>query len=152
MRALTLTQPWATLIVIGAKRVETRSWGISYRGDLVIHAGSVYGPLQRAMAWREPFYRYLAPFLRSGDLPTGQIIGVARLVDTVPIRGVPHLELPGVPKPDEDEYAFGDYRPGRWAWLMIEGRPLAAPIPCRGQLGLWRLPDNVHRLVQERMG
>ena len=36
------------------------------------------------------------------------------------------------------ERAFGDYTPGRYAWLLSDVRPLAAPIPAKGQLGLWR--------------
>ena len=39
MKAITLTQPWATLVAIGAKRIETRSWRTFYRGPLAIHAG-----------------------------------------------------------------------------------------------------------------
>ena len=38
MKALTLHQPWASLIAIGAKKIETRSWATSYRGPLAIHA------------------------------------------------------------------------------------------------------------------
>jgi activating signal cointegrator 1 len=38
MKAITLTQPWATLVAIGAKRIETRSWPTNYRGPLAIHA------------------------------------------------------------------------------------------------------------------
>src|SRR6202030_2406661 len=38
MKALTLTQPWATLVAIGAKRIETRSWPTLYRGPLAIYA------------------------------------------------------------------------------------------------------------------
>lgn len=38
MKALTLTQPYATLVAIGEKRLETRSWRTSYRGPLAIHA------------------------------------------------------------------------------------------------------------------
>lgn len=38
MKAITLTQPWATLVAIGAKRIETRSWATRYRGPLAIHA------------------------------------------------------------------------------------------------------------------
>ena len=38
MKVLTLTQPWATLVAIGAKRIETRSWSTKYRGPLAIHA------------------------------------------------------------------------------------------------------------------
>lgn len=39
MKAITLHQPWASLVVVGAKTVETRSWATSYRGPLVVHAG-----------------------------------------------------------------------------------------------------------------
>lgn len=35
MKALSLTQPWATLMAIGAKRIETRSWGAAYRGGVM---------------------------------------------------------------------------------------------------------------------
>ena len=39
MKALTIKQPWATLIMQGDKRFEFRSWQTKYRGDLLIHAG-----------------------------------------------------------------------------------------------------------------
>jgi hypothetical protein len=39
MKTLTVRQPWASLIVTGAKDVENRSWPTSYRGTLLIHAG-----------------------------------------------------------------------------------------------------------------
>jgi activating signal cointegrator 1 len=45
MRVLTLTQPWATLVAIGEKEIETRSWATSYRGPLAIHAASGLGPV-----------------------------------------------------------------------------------------------------------
>lgn len=45
MRALTLHQPWATLVAIGAKRVETRSWATTYRGPVAIHAGRHRPPM-----------------------------------------------------------------------------------------------------------
>lgn len=38
MKALSLWQPWATLIAIGAKQYETRGWSTPYRGPLIIHA------------------------------------------------------------------------------------------------------------------
>ncbi len=51
MKALTLTQPWAHLVAVGAKRVETRSWPTPYRGPLAIHA---------AQGWGEPDRRFAA--------------------------------------------------------------------------------------------
>ena len=38
MKALTLTQPWASLVACGAKTIETRSWRTPYRGPVAIHA------------------------------------------------------------------------------------------------------------------
>jgi hypothetical protein len=38
MKALSLIQPWASLIVLGEKRIETRSWPTRHRGHLAIHA------------------------------------------------------------------------------------------------------------------
>ena len=56
MKALSLTQPWATLVVIGAKRIETRSWHTSYVGPLLIHAAkaipSSWGQLQLPASWK----------------------------------------------------------------------------------------------------
>ena len=40
MKAISLLQPWATLVSIGAKRVETRSWRTDYRGPIAIHASA----------------------------------------------------------------------------------------------------------------
>ena len=42
MKALTIKQPWASLIIYGDKDVENRSWPTSYRGPLLIHAGKGY--------------------------------------------------------------------------------------------------------------
>jgi len=39
LKAITILQPWASLIACGAKQIETRSWATKYRGQLAIHAG-----------------------------------------------------------------------------------------------------------------
>ena len=41
MKALTIIQPWATLLAAGKKRIETRSWKTNYRGEILIHAGGM---------------------------------------------------------------------------------------------------------------
>jgi activating signal cointegrator 1 len=45
MKALSLMQPWATLLICGEKTVETRSWRTSHRGLLAVHASKTF-PLQ----------------------------------------------------------------------------------------------------------
>lgn len=159
-RVITLTQPWATLVAIGAKRIETRSWSTHYRGPLLIHAAAGLGPVGGAqglteLCRSEPFRLALlsAGILGTSALPRGAIVGSVEQIDCVPTwppwataepwfvgarKGVGrhYYEVP--PPADSNERAFGDYTPGRWAHLYADARPLATPIPARGALGLWR--------------
>ena len=52
-KALTLSQPYATLLALGQKRIETRSWSTSFRGPLLIHAGAGLGPVGGAQGLME---------------------------------------------------------------------------------------------------
>lgn len=157
MKVLTLTQPWATLVAIGAKRIETRSWSTSYRGPLAIHAGKRLGPggergLQRGCGQRY-FYTALEPILRpegrwlfaADTLSRGAVVAVCELADVVRSETLTfegqwsRLREGGIQTwtLTDQERAFGDYTAGRFAWLLINIRMLPAPIPAKGQLGLW---------------
>ena len=143
MKALTLTQPWATLVAMGAKRIETRSWSTSYRGPLAIHAGagpSTFGwpQLNHICNHTEPFRSVLKLDGRHPyeALPTGAIVAVAELVGVVPVTSVHQHTLIDWPL-TQQERAFGDYSAGRYAWLLADVRALPEPIPARGALGLW---------------
>jgi activating signal cointegrator 1 len=147
MRALTLTQPWASLVARGAKRVETRSWSTAYRGPVAIHAAKGLPPVRRggrlevgefavtrdaeglllhapqwaidvAGAWDAWPYR----------LPLGAVVATAELVEVRP------AELAKVVEP---ELSLGNYAPGRFAWLLDDVVPLRVPVPAKGALGLW---------------
>ncbi len=61
MKALTLTQPWATLVAIGAKCIETRSWRTSYRGPLAIHAAKGFPKAAWNLCLGQPFKSALWP-------------------------------------------------------------------------------------------
>jgi activating signal cointegrator 1 len=133
-RALTVRQPWAQAIALGAKRWETRKWETDYRGPLLIHAGIVYGPfeLPRAIAKTD-----LARKLDGqAALPRQAIVAHARLVSVceAPEAGADPLER-----------ALGDFSLGRYAWRLEDVRRID-PIPCRGYPGLW-VPDS--GLVEE---
>lgn len=148
MKALTLTQPWATLVAIRAKRIETRSWETLYRGPLAIHAAKGLRSVGGAMGLDEtcigqPFFNalYGAGVMRSSDLPLGAIVATCELVEVYRI----HDGVIGFYADDSSMYfdlsiqerAFGDYTPGRFAWLLANVRALPEPIPCKGALGLW---------------
>ncbi len=150
MKAITLTQPWATLVALGAKRIETRSWSTRYRGPLAIHAGAGLGPVGGAqglmeLCRSEPFRATLlaAGMLGTPELPRGAIVATCELVEIYQIPD--HTPLTGFYADDssrrwdltDQERAFGDYAPGRYAWLLADVKPLATPIPAKGALGLW---------------
>ncbi len=134
-RALSLAQPWASLVARDAKRVETRSWRTRYRGLIAIHASRRFRAADRARCSFEPF----ASSLGGADLPLGAIVAVARIVDVLPVEQLVVL--------DERERAFGNYATGRYGWLLADVVPLPVPIPCRGALGLWRLPADVRAAI-----
>lgn len=133
VRALTLTQPWATLVAIGAKKIETRSWHTFYRGPLVIHASKTFPAWAIACTVREPFRSALGVSWR--ELPLGAALAVCRMVSCMP------TELRNnIPEP---EHSFGDFAPGRAAWLLDDVHRFPEPLSMRGMQGLWwaEIPD-----------
>ena len=155
MKAISLLQPWASLVAIGAKGFETRSWSTNYRGPLAIHASKGFPGWARDLFHTLPFSRVLAEagYLLEDDLPCGAVIAVVRLVDCYPItmrNGVGLLCPPQGERREvsEQETAFGDWSPGRFAWRLADVRPLREPIPARGALGLWewKAPENLEEL------
>lgn len=143
IKALTLTQPWATLVAVGAKRIETRSWSTNYRGPLAIHAAKLYPIWARDLASTEPIYSKLRsacpilpttgepPALPGLSLPVGCVVAIAQLIDCFEMTEE-WIRLVG-----EQERAFGRYAPGRFAWILAGIEQLQKPIPARGSLGLW---------------
>jgi activating signal cointegrator 1 len=138
MKALSLTQPWATLIALRAKRIETRSWSTPYRGLLAIHAAKGFPRDCQALCYDEPFADALK--CEPSNLPRGAIIAVARLVGCTSTE---RLLLDTNDPAQAAERAFGDYTAGRWAWIIQGVRPLASPIECKGALGLWTTDEAV---------
>lgn len=82
MKVISLLQPWATLVVIGAKKIETRSWNTKHRGPILIHASSRKVTLNEGSTefWNMVFG--LFPAKEYAKLPYGAIIGQANIVDT----------------------------------------------------------------------
>lgn len=131
MKALSLVQPWAWLVVHGGKAIENRTWSTNFRGRFLVHAskrmtqddwmGAYYfakdvGGL--SLANRIPGYDAI---LRGG------IVGVAELVDVVPPTDDPTLPW---------------HMPGQHGFVLRDVRPIAFH-PCPGALGFWRAPAEV---------
>ncbi|KKN65507.1 hypothetical protein LCGC14_0481110 [marine sediment metagenome] len=132
MKALSLTQPWATLMAAGLKRIETRSWGTKYRGRIAIHAAKGFPVYARELCGRHPFLDALHGLgISSRDFPFGALIATAYLTEIYRMG-------PNFPFPQEPELSFGDYSPRRYAWFFIDIKKID-PIPYKGQLGLFEV-------------
>lgn len=144
MKALSLTQPWATLVAIGAKRFETRSWNALHRGWIAIHASAGFPKSCLNLCFTSPYGETLsAASLAAKSLPRGQIIAVARLTATDRTEAISK-------RIDGDELAFGDYTPGRYAWELDEVFQLPNPVPAKGVLGLWKVkPQDVQSILNQ---
>jgi hypothetical protein len=137
IRILTLTQPWATLMALGLKTIETRSWGTAYRGDVAIHAAKGWDKTAEAFANKLHFDGVI-----EDDLPFGQVLCVVNLLDT-------HLTEYRMVWPSEwrtqsiVEQLYGDYSAGRWAWTTDNLRVLTEPLPWKGAQGLRRFDESL---------
>lgn len=139
MKAITIKQPYATLLALGYKKYETRSWQTTYRGKLAIHAGKAID--KEACAQEE-----IAELLREAgyhswrDLPTGAVIAIGELTDCYRVL-TQHKEngiaMTQTEKIDGLAYRLGDFSVGRYAWEVQKIERLDKVVPCRGRLSLW---------------
>lgn len=137
VKIISIIQPWATLIALREKRYETRSWNTKYRGELGIHASK---KVDKSICNEEPFRSTLAKHgYTYTNLPTGVILATCRLMDSLEVvvnhgdsavLGLGRRFISG------NEFIFGDYNEGRFAWDLSDVISIDH-IPAKGQLGLW---------------
>jgi hypothetical protein len=152
MRALSICQPFAHLVLLGHKQYETRSRATRYRAPVAIHA-SLHQERHCREVFENPLVRPLleqAGFARLKDMPTGAILGTVEIVDCIPVglfTGVdPDLHLFAL---SDLEFATGLWSRGRWAWRLFQARLWRQPVPVAGQLGIWRVPDEALQSVTQ---
>ena len=142
MKTLTLTQPWATLVAIGAKSAETRSWYTNHRGPIAIHAAKAYPVDCRSLVSQPAFLQALnkGSYSVSTPLPRGVVLCTATLVACVGIDGDDETTremLAAFEIPPHPEIEFGNYEAGRFAWILKNVVPVIPPLPAKGMLRLW---------------
>jgi|SRR6185437_3070327 len=157
MKALTLWQPWASLVAFGEKRVETRCWTTKYRGPLLIHAAakeppdwlgasrfrSEFGEAVRVISerhnwgeWYWPVHNPNGPLKNLAEAGLGSILCLATLAA---------VETVEVVRDDlsEQERLFGNYEDGRYAWFLENVQRLESPLPAKGNRMLWNYAAEV---------
>ncbi len=124
MKALSLKQPWAELVVSGKKTIELRKWKTNFRGEFLIHASRV--PDSNAMK-------------RFGfeNLPLGMIVGKAELVDVKDYK----ILKEEFEKDKDKHLATSDW--GEYGFILKNPRRLEKPIQAKGSLNFWEFKDNL---------
>lgn len=123
MKALTISQPYASLIASGVKWIENRHWPTPYRGPLAIHAGKGTQHLNRADL---------------AEYPTGCVVAVCNLVACFRLedldRLADRLATVGLTVEQVRQHKHAE---GPWCWLLQDVRRLREPVVCGGTQGLW---------------
>lgn len=115
MRALSLWQPWASLVYDERKPVETRHWEMLYRGPLAIHAA-----MKVDKDACEDFGYDPKVIARGAILCVVNVVGCVRF---------PHPSAPPDP--------YGDFHEGRFGIIMKMLQKFEKPIPAKGHQGIW---------------
>lgn len=115
MKALSLKQPWAWLVVNGHKDIENRTWRTTFRGEFFVHAGKTfdnegYELVSRGMDIAMPGKK---------DFERGGVVGRAEVVDCVSWFDSPWFSGP-----------FG---------FVIRNAESLPFHPCRGRLGFFNI-------------
>ena len=113
MKALSINQPWAWLIVNGHKRIENRDWDTRFRGRIMVHAGKKVDRDFDFIHWEQVIGK---PIPRSFDV--GGIVG--------------EVTIKGVTQQSNDPFFFGKY-----GFILIHAVAYKELRPCKGALGFF---------------
>lgn len=111
MKALSIRQPWAWLIIHGGKDIENRSWHTKLRGRFLVHAaqGMTRGEYNVATWVAGPLGVTIPAF---EDLERGGIVGSVELVDSVDTSDSPWYM-------GENGFVLRDPKP--WSFIPLKG-------------------------------
>ena len=126
MKAISLKQPWATLVALGAKTIETRAWGTTYRGDVLI-VSSKKPATSAELLWAMQILLEVAGIhADSQDFVLGAAVCVVQLADCRSMTT------------DDERGALCHVTPGRQAWVLKRIRRVK-PFDVKGSLGLYEV-------------
>ncbi len=135
MNCLSLSQPWADVMVFGPKGIENRKWATTFRGMILLQAAKSVDRSDVAGSAAAKFYGgiYQARPELAGRLGVaGAIIGRAKVTKIV------SPEIAREFYPDQAEFIFGPY-----CWVLEDRQSLKSPFPIRGEMGLFKVSDDI---------
>ena len=138
MKAISIWEPWASLMACGAKKNETRIWFTKYRGPLLICAAKRCRDAAGLEALRCAVKQGYGPYMKYGMAVC--VVTLFGCIPTVEAMDSEDLEL-----------ALGNYMPGRFAWLTNNLRQIK-PFPVTGKQGLFNVDDSLIQYVTQEGG
>ena len=142
MKAITIRQPWASLIVHGIKDIENRSWQTNFRGRVLIHAAGSHGrkfSVNLTDAQTKASFATIAKETMFGNMPFGSIIGSVEIVGCV-------INHPSIWAEKTENYTVGmnpklhEDITGKkvvYNWVLANPILFPEPIPAKGKLSFW---------------
>ncbi|MEM7552601.1 MAG: ASCH domain-containing protein, partial [Cyanobacteria bacterium P01_A01_bin.84] len=142
LKAISLWQPWASLIPLGLKHYETRSWKTNYRGKLLICS------IAKSTKTQYQHYLKICNELKlpawDYNFPHGCVIAICDLVDCIEITS----EF--IAQQSQTEILCGDWQVGRYAWKLDNIQPISEPFPIKGKQRLFNVPfSKVERYLNQ---
>ena len=123
MKCLSVSQPYADLIINGKKTIEVRTWNTKFRGEFLIHA-----PIKI----KDNVCKKLG--IDKSSLRTGVIIGKAEIYDVKSYESIKAL------KEDYNKhFATEEFLRHRYGFLLRKPQALRVPIPYKGSLGFFEV-------------
>lgn len=123
MKAITIKQPWASLICQGIKDIENRTWPTKFRGRVLVHAGAKNFDFSHSMT-----SEYQREFIKGIEKPyvKGSIIGSVEIIDCIKSNA------------DLKNSPWGDFY--CYHWILANPILFPEPIPAKGKLSFWDYP------------
>lgn len=138
VKVISLKQPWASLIALGAKPIETRDRSINYRGRIYIHSSLKFDKADKALCLQHPFSKYVPD---PDALPLGQIIAYCDVVSCLTTdmwmqEDAKRLRQKYGVAGGSEAVFFGNFDPGRYGYELEDIVKLENPIPAKGSVVL----------------
>ena len=134
MKCLSISQPFANLIIQGKKTIELRRWNTHFRGEFLIHA---------------PIHIKKADCRRlkiKEKLVTGAIIGKAQIYDVKKYNTVSEIK-----KDSKKHLASKNFLNNKYGFCLKNAKPFIIPIPCKGKLGFFDVKLKKPKVTTKEM-
>ncbi len=132
MKCLSISQPFADLVISGEKSIELRNWNKNFRGEFLIHAPiKIRTEDSRRLKIKK-------------KLVTGAIVGKATLYDVKKYNSAKEIKID-----KKFHYASKDFFNKKFGFVLKNAKPFRIPIPWKGQLGFFevKLPKTVIKKI-----